>query len=62
MAISESQLYYDATKDFLANLRQSGNPHPVQELLARDLFEQTIAAVEAANITLPKSQDRKSVV
>lgn len=56
MAISESQLYYDATKDFLANLRQSGNPHPVQEVLARDLFEQTIAAVEAANITLPKSQ------
>lgn len=59
MAISESHLYYETTKNFIAYLQNTGGTPPPPEILARDLFEQTVAAVEAANINLPKTQRLK---
>ena len=56
MAISESQLYYETTKNYIMHLKHAGGTPQPPEILAHNLFEQTIAAIEAANLSLPKTQ------
>ena len=60
MAISESQLYYETTRNFISHLKHGGGAPRPPEVLAQELFEQTVAAVEAANLTLPKTQRIKT--
>lgn len=59
MAISESRLYYAATRDYIQSLTARTGPRQPPEALAQELFERTVAAVESANVTLPKSQRLK---
>lgn len=60
MAISEDRLLRETALNFFAHLRHTPpNPNYPRVSMAQDLFEQAVASIEAANITLAKSQRMK---
>ena len=56
MSIALDKVLGSATHDFLDNLKKgSSGPYPFPKT-AQDLYECVVISIEAANITLPKSQ------